>query len=96
MGRQGNADSFPGGCSGPGLFRTLVGTAVHLTGAGLIGLAAGAILRNTAGAIILANAVMTVRTSSGSLSPGPGLAVFAGYIVVLLAGATVMLRRRDA
>ncbi|GLP67447.1 hypothetical protein TUSST3_40690 [Streptomyces sp. TUS-ST3] len=78
------------------MFRTLVGTAVHLTGAGLIDLAAGVTLRNTAGAIILANAVMTVRTSSGSLSPGSGLAVFAGYIVVLLAGATVMLRRRDA
>lgn len=43
-----------------------------------------------------ANAVMTVRTASDSLSPGSGLAVFAGYIVVLLAGAAVLFKRRDA
>ncbi|MFF5307930.1 ABC transporter permease subunit [Streptomyces massasporeus] len=43
-----------------------------------------------------ANAVMSVQTASDSLSPGSGLAVFAGYIVVLLAGAAVMLKRRDA
>ncbi|MER6188158.1 hypothetical protein [Streptomyces sp. NPDC001652] len=109
------------------MFRALVGTAVHFTGAELISLAAGVLLRNTAGAIILvagalfvvpglfkllprswndaggpylppnaANAVMKMRTASASLSPGSGLAVFAGYIVVLLAGATVMLTRRDA
>lgn len=112
------------------MLRAPVGTAVRLTGAGLIGLAVGVLLRDTAGAIILvagalcvvpglfqllpsswnvaggpylpphaanaANAVMNMRTASDSLSPGSGLAVFAGYIVVLLAGATVMLRRRDA
>ncbi|PAZ10253.1 ABC transporter permease [Streptomyces sp. SA15] len=113
--------------SDPGVFRALVGAAVYLTGAGLIGLAVGVLLRNTAGAITLvvgalfvvpglvqllpsswndaigpylpsnaANAVMTVQTASDSLSPGSGLAVFAGYIVVLLAGAAVMLKRRDA
>ncbi|WP_416983741.1 hypothetical protein [Streptomyces sp. T028] len=43
-----------------------------------------------------ANAFMTVQTESGALSPGPGLAVFAGYIAVLLAGAAVQLTRRDA
>ncbi|MDX3845384.1 ABC transporter permease subunit [Streptomyces europaeiscabiei] len=113
--------------SDQGVFRALVGAAVHLTGAGLIGLAVGFLLRNTAGAITLvvgtlfvvpgliqllpsswndaigpylpsnaANAVMTVRTSSDSLSPGFGLVVFVGYIVVLLAGAAVVLKRRDA
>lgn len=113
--------------SDPGVFRALVGAAVYLTGAGLIGLAVGVLLRNTAGTITLvvgalfvvpgliqllpsswndaigpylpsnaANAVMSVQTASGSLSPGSGLAVYAGYIVVLLAGAAVMLKRRDA
>jgi ABC-type transport system involved in multi-copper enzyme maturation permease subunit len=113
--------------SDPGVFRALVGAAVYLTGAGLIGLAVGVLLRNTAGAITLvvgtlfvvpgliqllpsswndaigpylpsnaANAVMTVQTAGDSLSPGSGLAVFAGYVVVLLAGAAVMLKRRDA
>ncbi|WSQ14823.1 ABC transporter permease [Streptomyces sp. NBC_01231] len=113
--------------SDPGVFRALVGAAVYLTGAGLIGLAVGVLLRNTAGAITLvvgalfvvpgliqllpsswndaigpylpsnaADAVMAVRTAGDSLSPGSGLVVFAGYIVVLLAGAAVMLKRRDA
>ncbi|MFD3499431.1 ABC transporter permease subunit [Streptomyces sp. NPDC058678] len=113
--------------SDPGVLRALVGAAVYLTGAGLIGLAVGVLLRNTAGAITLvvgalfvvpgliqllpsswndaigpylpsnaANAVMTVRTASDSLSSGSGLAVFTGYIVVLLAGAAVLFKRRDA
>ncbi|MFG2025337.1 ABC transporter permease subunit [Streptomyces sp. NPDC048825] len=113
--------------SDPGVFRAVVGAAMYLTGAGLIGLAVGALLRNTAGAITLvvgalfvvpgliqllpsswnetispylpsnaANALMTVQTESDSLSPGSGLAVFAVYIVVLLAGAAIVLKRRDA
>ncbi|GGK85066.1 MULTISPECIES: ABC transporter permease [Streptomyces aurantiacus group] len=113
--------------SDPGVFRAVIGAAVYLTGAGLIGLAVGALLRNTAGAITLvvgalfvvpgliqllpsswndaigpylpsnaANAFMAVQTESGSLSSGSGLAVFAVYIVVLLAGAAVLLKRRDA
>ncbi|GCB49073.1 ABC transporter permease [Streptomyces sp. NL15-2K] len=113
--------------SDPGVFRAVVGAAVYLTGAGLIGLAVGALLRNTAGAITLvvgalfvvpgliqllpsswndaigpnlpsnaANSVMSVQTAGDSLSPGSGLAVFAVYIVVLLAGAAVVLKRRDA
>ncbi|WP_416981034.1 ABC transporter permease [Streptomyces sp. T028] len=113
--------------SDPGVLRALVGAAVYLTGAGLIGLAVGALLRNSAGAITLvvgalflvpglvellpgtwndaigpylpsnaANAFMTVQTESGALSPGPGLAVFVCYIAALLAGAAVLLKRRDA
>ncbi|WP_330293050.1 hypothetical protein [Streptomyces sp. NBC_00576] len=102
-------------------------TGFLLTGAGLIGLAVGVLLRNIAGAITFvvgalfvvpgliqllpsswndaigpylpsnaANAVMTVRTTGDSLSPESGLAVFACYIFVLLAGAAVLLKRRDA
>ncbi|NGO48519.1 ABC transporter permease subunit [Streptomyces ureilyticus] len=113
--------------SDPGVFRAVIGAAVYLTGAGLIGLAVGALLRNTAGAITLvvgtlfvvpgliqllpsswsdaigpylpsnaANAFMAVQTESDALSPGSGLAVFAVYLVVLLAGAAVLLKRRDA
>ncbi|MET9527288.1 ABC transporter permease subunit [Streptomyces coeruleorubidus] len=113
--------------SDPGVFRALTGAAVYLTGAGLIGLAVGVLLRNTAGAITTvvgalfvlpgviqllpsswndaigpylpsnaANAFMSVQTSGDSLSSGSGLAVFAVYVVVLLAGAAILLKRRDA
>lgn len=112
--------------SDPGVFRAVAGASVYLTGAGLIGLALGALLRNTAGAtttvvgllfvfplliqvlpaswyetvspVLPSNAAgsfMAVETASPALSPWPGLAVFAGYVVVLLAGAAVLLRRRD-
>ena len=50
--------------SDPGVFRAVVGAAVYLTGAGLIGLAVGALLRNTAGAI---------TTVVGALFVVPGL-----------------------
>lgn len=113
--------------SDPGVFRALVGAAVYLTGAGLIGLALGALLRNTAaavttvvGALFLlptlfmllpqswnenlapylptnaANAFMPATTATGSLSAWSGLAVFAGYIAVLLIAAAGLLKRRDA
>jgi ABC-2 type transport system permease protein len=113
--------------SDPGVLRAVAGAAVYLTGAGLIGLAVGALLRNTAAAITTvvgalflvpglfqllpsswndtiapylpseaANAFMAVQAASPSLSTGGGLAVFAGYIAVLLAGAAALLKRRDA
>lgn len=113
--------------SDPGVFRALVGAAGYLTGAGLIGVAVGALLRNTAGAITTvvgglflvpglfnllpqswndtvapylpsnaAGAFMAVQATGSSLSAGAGLAVFAGYIAVLLAAAAVLLKRRDA
>lgn len=109
------------------MFRAVIGAAVYLTGAGLIGLAVGSLLRNTAGAITLVvgalfvvpglvqllpsswndaigpylpssagNAIMAVQTEGDALSPGGGLAVFAVYLVVLMAGAAVLLKRRDA
>jgi ABC-type transport system involved in multi-copper enzyme maturation permease subunit len=111
----------------PGVLRALAGAAVYLTGAGLLGLAVGALLRNTAAAISLvvaalfivpglfnllpqswnenvgpylpsnaAGAFMSVQATEPTLSAGAGFAVFAGYVVVLLAGAAVALRRRDA
>ncbi|MFI0445620.1 ABC transporter permease subunit [Actinomadura sp. 6N118] len=43
-----------------------------------------------------AGSFMAVRPSSDSLSTWPGLAVFAAYIAILLAGAAVALKRRDA
>ncbi|MDT3439246.1 ABC transporter permease [Pseudofrankia sp. BMG5.37] len=112
----------------PGAFRAVVGAAVYLTGAGLIGVAIGSLLRHTAGAITAvigalflapsllpllpgsirdtvnpymplnaAQAFITVNgPGSGDLSPWAGLAVYAGYLVVLVVWAAVMLKRRDA
>ena len=111
----------------PGVLRAVAGAAVYLSGAGLIGLAVGALLRNTAAAISLvvatlfvvpglfqllpaswndnvapylpsnaADAFMSVHATSPTLSVGAGFAVFAGYVLVLLAGAAVALGRRDA
>jgi ABC-2 type transport system permease protein len=109
------------------VLRAVIGAAVYLSGAGLIGLAVGALLRNTAAAISIvvatlfivpglfellpqswndnvapylpsnaANAFMSVQATEPTLSVGGGFAVFAGYVLVLLAGAAVALRRRDA
>lgn len=113
--------------SDPGVFRAVAGAALYLTGAGLIGLAVGALLRNNAAAITTvvgglflvpglfqllpqswndtvapylpsnaANAFMSVHATGSTLSVGAGLAVFAGYVAVLLAGAAALLKRRDA
>jgi ABC-2 type transport system permease protein len=110
-----------------GVLRAVVGSAVYLTGAGLIGVAVGALLRNTAasittvvGALFLlpgifqllpqswnddigpylpsnaASAFMSVTTTGASLSTWTGLAVFTGYVAVLLTAAAVLLKRRDA
>ena len=113
--------------SDPGVLRAVAGAAVYLTGAGLIGLAVGALLRNNAAAITTvvgglflvpglfqllpqswndtvapylpsnaANAFMSVHSTGSMLSAGAGLVVFAGYVAALLAGAAVLLKRRDA
>ncbi|MFE5890716.1 ABC transporter permease [Streptomyces sp. NPDC056468] len=42
------------------------------------------------------SAVYALQESSGSLSPGVGLAVFAGWVAVALVGAAFRLRRTDA
>jgi ABC-2 type transport system permease protein len=112
--------------SDAGVLRAVVGSAVYLTGAGLIGLAVGWLLRNTAAAITTvvgalfllpglfqllpqswndnvapylpsnAAGAFTSVTSTGSLSAWSGLAVFAGYVAVLLVAAAGVLKRRDA
>jgi hypothetical protein len=41
-------------------------------------------------------AMITVVKDSGELSPGAGLLVLIGWVGVLLAGATIALKRRDA
>ncbi|APU21647.1 hypothetical protein [Actinoalloteichus sp. GBA129-24] len=43
-----------------------------------------------------AAAFNSIAESPALLSPGQGLAVFGGYVVVALIGAAVLLRRRDA
>lgn len=111
----------------PGVFRAVIGSALYLTVVGLIGVALGALIRNTAGgisalfAILLlvpevikvlpasiyrdiapylpsnaGQAVMTVHTSGGSLSPWTGFAVLCAYAAVGLAAAAYLLKRRDA
>jgi ABC-2 type transport system permease protein len=110
-----------------GVLGALAGSAGYLTGAGLIGLALGALLRNTAASITTvvgtlfllpgvfqllpqswndnvgpylpsnaAAAFMSVTSTDGGLSAGAGLAVFAGYLAVLLVAAAGLLKRRDA
>jgi ABC-type transport system involved in multi-copper enzyme maturation permease subunit len=41
-------------------------------------------------------AVMSVTRTAGTLAPGTGLAVFAGYLLVAFAVAAILLKRRDA
>ncbi|WP_432510335.1 ABC-2 transporter permease [Kineococcus sp. SYSU DK001] len=109
------------------VLRALVGTVVTLVGVSLIGLAVGALLRNSAGAIVtvvaalfvvpnllglvpdswggeeinkffLTNTVSnlsSVTASPAYLDNGPGLAAFAGWVVVLGGLAVLALRRRD-
>lgn len=111
-----------------GVLRAIVGSAAYVTGAGLLGLALGALLRSTAAAVstffgvmfLLAglaqlllpdswkdsvgqylpsaagSAMSAVSRSAGSLSPGAGLAVFAGYLVVLGGAAAWRLNHHDA
>ncbi len=111
-----------------GVLRAVVGAGLYLAGIGVMGIAIGALLRNTAGAIAVvvaalliipgligvvlpdswsdaitpylpSNAGSAFTSVSGSatlLSPGAGAAVFVGWLVVLIAGAAVLIRRRDA
>jgi hypothetical protein len=56
--------------SDPGVLRAVVGTAVYLTGAGLLGLALGAVLRSTAAAVTTVLGVLFVLPGiSGLLLP---------------------------
>ena len=112
----------------PGVLRAVLGSVGYLAGVALLGLAIGAIVRNTAGAIAALVAILlllpgllglvlpsgwgdtvvsylpsnaaaaftTVNPGADLLSSGAGLAVFAGYLVVLFGVAAALLVRRDA
>jgi len=41
-------------------------------------------------------AVLTLHPAAGSLSPGAGIAVFAGYVALVLAAAAYRLKKSDA
>jgi len=100
----------------------------YLAGIGVLGIAIGAMLRNTAGAIAVVVATLliipglaslvlptswsdnvlpylpgnsgtaftSVNGSATLLGAGAGAAVFACWLVVLLVGAALLVRRRDA
>ena len=112
----------------PGALRVVIGTALFLTVLGVLCVALGALMRNTAGGIALfvfllfvlpgitailpasvadsispylpLNAGTTVASvvfeNPHHLSPWGGFAVFAGYAVLAMILAAVLLRRRDA
>ncbi len=112
----------------PGVARAILGSAVYLTGAGLLGLGLGALLRSTAAAIstffgvmfllegisalllpeswqttvgpylpsAAGSAVASVVRTPQDLSPGAGLAVFLGYLVLVGGAAAWRLRHDDA
>lgn len=111
-----------------GVLRAVLGSGLYLAGIGVLGIAIGALMRNTAGAISVVVATLLIvpglarlvlpeswnttltpylPSNAGSaftsvtgsdtlLSSGAGAAVFVGWLVVLLAGAAVLIRRRDA
>ena len=111
-----------------GVLRAVIGSGLYLAGIGLFGIAIGALMRNTAGAIAVVvasllivpgliglvlpdswnqnvspylpstagQAFTTVQPADTLLASGTGAAVFVGWLVVLLTGAALLLRRRDA
>jgi ABC-2 type transport system permease protein len=111
----------------PDVLRAVAGTGLYLTLVGLLGIALGFAIRNTAGAAAVlfaavlvvpevlgavqagwagrilpylpsnaGQAIMNVRPVPDTLAPWPGLALFAGYTVVAVAVAALLLKRRDA
>lgn len=110
----------------PGVARAVVGSALYLTIAGLLGLGLGGIFRSTAAAVTsltvilfvlpvisfilptgLSNtispylpgnagqAIMDIAPQAHTLAPWIGLGVFAAYAFAALAGAAVLLVKRD-
>src|SRR6478735_6699922 len=111
-----------------GVLRAVLGSGLYLAGIGVFGIAIGAMLRNTAGAIAVVVAALLIIPGLASLvlptswsdnvlpylpgnsgtaftsvtgrdtllAPGAGAAVFVAWLVVLLVGAAVLIRRRDA
>jgi ABC-2 type transport system permease protein len=113
--------------SDPGATRMVLGVGLYLTAVGLLGVAIGALVRNTAGGIAtvfglllvlpaLAEALpsawadrinkylpseagqslISLHQDANGLAPWTGFLVFCVYAAVALAGAAVLLKRRDA
>jgi ABC-2 type transport system permease protein len=111
----------------PGVARAVFGTGLYLTVVGLLGVAVGALVRNTAGGIATVfglllvvpvlfealpaswadhvnqwlpsnagQALVTVHREAHTLSPWTGFSVFVLYALAALAGAGLLLKRRDA
>jgi hypothetical protein len=111
----------------PGVPRVVFGAGLYLTVVGLLGVAIGALIRNTAGGIaalfglllvvpVLCEALpsswanhvnqwlpsnagqslVTLHPEAHTLPPWTGFTVFALYALAALAGAAVLLKRRDA
>jgi ABC-type transport system involved in multi-copper enzyme maturation permease subunit len=110
------------------VLRAVVGAGLYLAGIGVFGIAVGALMRNTAGAISIVVAALlivpglarlvlpddwnttlspylpsnagaaftSVNGSDTLLTAWGGALVFVGWLVLLLAGAAVLVRRRDA
>ncbi|NMI01814.1 ABC transporter permease subunit [Pseudonocardia acidicola] len=112
--------------SADGVLRVVVATGIYLTLVGVLGVAFGALVRNTAGGIAAlfgvllvlpvivgvlpstwqdqigkylpsnaGQAALTVKPDPAMLAPWTGMAVFAGYAVVAVVAAAVLLKRRD-
>jgi ABC-2 type transport system permease protein len=110
-----------------GVLRSLAGAGLYLGLVAVFGVALGALIRSSAGAIAAlvgvllilpglasllpdswydtlspyfpsnaGSAIYALHDSADSLSPGAGLAVFAGWVTLTLAGAAVRLVRTDA
>jgi ABC-2 type transport system permease protein len=111
----------------PGVLRMVLGTGLYLTVVGLLGVAVGTMLRNTAGGIATVfglllvlpglaqalpsswrdavgpylpsnagQALVAAHQEPHTLAPWTGIGVFLLYALAALAGAAVVLRRRDA
>jgi ABC-2 type transport system permease protein len=109
------------------VFAAVFGTGLYITVVGLLGMALGSVMRNTAAVISTlfgvmvvlpvlvgslpsawtehvapyrpsnaGQAIMNVQPIAGFLAPWTGLAVFAGYLMAVVAAAAVLLKRRDA
>ncbi|PYC77306.1 ABC transporter permease [Streptomyces tateyamensis] len=111
----------------PGVARVVLGTGLYLTAIGLLAVALGTLIRNTAGGIasvfglllvlpLLSEALpsdwqvhvipylpsnagaalMHTTRAAHELAPWAGFGLLCGYVALALAGAAVVLRRRDA
>ena len=115
------------GIGAPRAFRAVIGSALYLTGIGIICTALGTMIRSTAGGIstfvgilfvlppillllpdsldhainpylpsVAGNGVAMALQDAHTFSVWGGFALFCGYVVVAVAAAAYLLRRRDA